>query len=97
MSNFTEIKTVYTPEKKLSAIEMLRAIKLAITSEFEAIQIYQQIMESTTDKRIIGVLKEITEDEKHHVGGLYKLLELLSPTDHEEYEYGYRETEENYK
>ena len=97
MPEFSKITSVYTPEKKLNAIEMLRAIKFAITSEFEAIQIYQQIMESTTDKRIINVLKEITDDEKHHAGGLYKLLELLSPGDADEYQYGADETVDNYR
>ena len=81
----------------MDAVEMLRAIKFAITSEFEAIQVYQKIMESSDDKRIISVLKEITDDEKHHVGGLYKLLEILSPADAKEYEYGAEETVENYR
>ena len=96
MTDFVAINNVYKTNKKLGPVEMLRAIKLAIASEFEAIQIYQQIMESTDDKRIINVLKEITNDEKHHAGGLYKLLEFLSPSDAEEYEYGYQETIENF-
>ena len=96
MAEFLEISSVYKTGKKLGPVEMLRAIKLAIASEFEAIQVYQQIMESTDDKRIINVLKEITNDEKHHAGGLYKLLELLSPSDLKEYEHGYDETLENF-
>lgn len=96
MSNFVEISSVYKIGKKLGTTEMLRAIKLALASEFEAIQIYQQIMESTENKRIINVLKEITDDEKKHVGGLYKLLALLSPSDLKEYEKGYQETLENF-
>ena len=96
MAEFLEISSVYKTGKKLGPVEMLRAIKLAIASEFEAIQIYQQIMESTDDKRIINVLIEITNDEKHHAGGLYKLLELLSPSDLKEYEHGYDETLENF-
>jgi len=96
MAEFLEIGSVYKTGKKLGPVEMLRAIKLAIASEFEAIQIYQQIMESTDDRRIINVLQEITNDEKHHAGGLYKLLELLSPADLKEYEHGYDETLENF-
>ena len=97
MPEFSTIKSVYHTEKKLNPTEVLRAIKFALTSEFEAIQIYQQIMEATEDPRIISVLREITDDEKHHVGGLYRLLELLSPTDAEAYRYGAEETMENYK
>ncbi len=92
MPDFAQIKSVYTPTRKMSDVEILRAIKFAIASEFEAIQIYQQIMESTEDKRIHNVLGEITDDEKKHVGGLYKLLEILAPEDEIEYQKGVQET-----
>ena len=97
MPELTQISSVYRMEKQLNPVEMLRAIKLAIASEFEAIQIYQQIMESTDDKRVIRVLAEITDDEKKHAGGLYQLLELLAPADAEVYAQGAEETLENYK
>lgn len=96
MPEFPDIQSVYAKKQKLNHIEMLRAIKFAISSEFEAIQIYQQIMESTDNEKIVKVLSEITDDEKHHVGGLYKLLGILSPEDEKEYEHGYKETIENY-
>lgn len=70
---------------------MLRAIKFAIASEFEAIQLYQQIMENTNNKKVISALLEIAEDEKKHVGGLYKLLEILSPEDEKIYDTGAKE------
>ena len=95
MPDFADIQNVYTPDKKLNEVEMLRAIKFAITSEFEAIQLYQEIMESTDNEDVKKVLTEITNDEKHHAGGLYKLLEILSPEDEKEYEYGVQETIEN--
>lgn len=95
MPEFAQIDNVYTPEKKLNKVEMLRAIKFAIASEFEAIQLYQQIMESTDNQDVINVLEEITDDEKHHAGGLYKLLAILSPDDEKEYQYGEQETIEN--
>lgn len=97
MPEFSDIHSTYAPHKKLNPTEMARAIKFAIASEFEAIQLYQQIMESTENEKIIHVLEEITEDEKHHAGGLYKLLEFLVPSDQIAYEKGYKETIENYK
>lgn len=95
MPEFANIKNVYTPTQKLNEVEMLRAIKFAIASEFEAIQLYQQIMESTDNVEVKKVLDEITNDEKHHAGGLYKLLEILSPEDEKEYLHGVQETIEN--
>lgn len=95
MPEFADIHSVYTPAKKLSEVEILRAIKFGIASEFEAIQLYQQIMESTDNEDVKKVLTEITNDEKHHAGGLYKLLEILSPEDEKEYQHGVQETLEN--
>ncbi len=95
MPEFAEITSVYTPAKKLTNVEMLRAIKFAIASEFEAIQLYQQIMESTDSVEVKNVISEITDDEKHHAGGLYKLLDILCPEDEKEYQYGVQETLEN--
>ena len=91
MPEFSTIKNVYTPERKLSPVEILRAIKFSIAAEFEAIQLYQQIMESTNNKKVIAALSEITEDEKKHAGGLYKLLEILAPEDEKIYQAGAEE------
>lgn len=95
MPEFTDIENVYTPSKKLSDVEILRAVKFGIASEFEAIQLYQQIMESTDNQDVIKVLTDITNDEKHHAGALYKLLEVLSPEDEAQYLHGEQEAIEN--
>lgn len=95
MPEFADINSVYTPVKKLSEVEMLRAIKFGIASEFEAIQLYQQIMESTSNEDVKKVLTDISNDEKHHAGALYKLLEVLSPEDEKEYAHGVQEAIEN--
>ena len=97
MTDFAQINCVRSPDKKLSDTEILRAIKFAISSEFEAIQIYQQIAESTDNPKIHTVLAEIALDEKHHVGGLLKLLEILSPEEAQAYQFGQEETIEELK
>ena len=91
MPDFNSIQNVYTPTKKLTTVEILRAIKFSIAAEFEAIQLYQQIMENTNNKSVIKALSEITEDEKKHAGGLCKLLEILSPEDNKIYQAGAEE------
>lgn len=95
MPEFAQIKNIYSPQRTLTNVEILRAIKFAIASEFEAIQLYQQIMESTNNEGVRNVLEEITDDEKKHAGGLYKLLEILSPEDEQVYQKGVEETLEN--
>ena len=91
MPDFNTIQNVYTPKRKLTPTEILRAIKFSIAAEYEAIQLYQQIMENTNDKNVIKALAEISEDEKKHVGGLNKLLEILSPEDSKIYQAGAKE------
>ena len=91
MPSFNTIQNVYTPQRKLTPIEILRAIKFSIAAEYEAIQLYQQIMENTSNKNVIKALAEITEDEKKHVGGLNKLLQILSPDDDKIYQAGAEE------
>ena len=92
MPDFNTIRNVYSPNRKLSPVEILRAIKFSIAAEYEAIQLYQQIMENTNNKNVIKAFAEITEDEKKHVGGLNKLLEILSPEDDKIYQAGAEET-----
>lgn len=95
MPEFSNINTIYSPNRKLTKVEILRAVKFAISSEYEAIQIYQQIMESTDNNDVKVVLGDIAQEEKHHVGELRKLLEILSPEDEKEYRHGDEETIEN--
>ncbi len=95
MSKLASINHVYTPKQKLNDEELLRAIKFAIVSEFEAIQIYQQIAEATNNVGAKRVLLDIAKEEKEHVGELRELLKVLCPDDEELYEEGAEETREN--
>ena len=95
MSELASINHVFNPSKKLNEEELLRAIKFAIVSEFEAIQIYQQIAEATDNMGAKRVMLDIAREEKQHVGELRELLKVLSPADEDEYEEGAEETKEN--
>ena len=95
MSELASINHVYTPKQKLSDEELLRAIKFAIVSEFEAIQIYQQIAAASNNLGAKRVLLDIAKEEKQHVGELRELLKVLCPADEDEYEKGAEETKEN--
>ncbi len=94
MPEFADIKNVYTPKRPLNEAEIIRAIKFALASEYEAVQIYEEIMESTDNEDVKKVLAEISHDERLHAGGLHKLLMILSPQEVEAYEEGAKETME---
>lgn len=95
MSELASINHVFNPSKKLNDEELLRAIKFAIVSEFEAIQIYQQIADATENLGAKRVMLDIAREEKQHVGELSELLKVLAPYDEEEYKEGAKETVEN--
>ena len=95
MSELASINHVFNPSKKLNDEELLRAIKFAIVSEFEAIQIYQQIAAATNNVGAKRVLLDIAKEEKEHVGELRELLKVLAPYDEDEYMEGAEETKEN--
>ena len=88
MPAFYDINSVYTPVRKLTNEEILRAIQVAITSEYESIKIYQQILSSTDNQSVHSVLNELLDDAMHHAGALLKLLYILSPEMARQYEIG---------
>lgn len=81
-------------KRKLTHSELVRSIRFMIAAEFEAIQLYEQLAESTDNKSARKVLLDITKEEKEHVGEFRHLLKLLAPEDEADYEEGVREAEE---
>jgi len=75
-------------DRKLTKEELVRAIRFSIASEFEAIQLYEELQESIDDEKSKKLLEEITEDEKVHVGNFLYLLKLLDPEEESAYKEG---------
>ena len=48
-------------DRKLTDAELIRAIRFMIAAEYEAIQLYMQLAESTDNKLAIEVLKDIAD------------------------------------
>lgn len=66
-----------------------------IAAEFEAIQLYEQLAESTVDTRACKVLRDIAREEMEHVGEFRRLLRELAPYDEPAYYDGVREAEKH--
>ena len=81
-------------KEKISEQELIRAIRFMIAAEYEAIQLYMQLAESTDNKLAIEVLKDIADEEKVHAGEFLRLLKELDPKEEEFYEEGAEEVEE---
>jgi rubrerythrin len=80
--------------RKLSDEELIRAIRFMISAEYEAIQLYMQLAESTDNKLAIEVLKDIADEERVHAGEFLRLLKELAPDEEKFYQEGAEEVEE---
>ena len=81
-------------DRKLTEEELIRAIRFMIAAEYEAIQLYMQLAESTDNKLAIEVLKDIANEEKIHAGEFLRLLKELAPDEEKYYSEGTQEVEE---
>jgi len=79
---------------KLTEEELIRAIRFMIAAEYEAIQLYMQLAESTDNKLAIEVLKDIANEERVHAGEFLRLLKELAPDEEKYYSEGAEEVEE---
>lgn len=80
--------------RKLTKAELIRAIRFNMASEYEAIQLYMQLAESTDDVLARKVLVDIADEEREHVGEFMKLLHILAPDEQKFYDHGAKEVEE---
>ncbi len=81
-------------EKKLTEAELVRAIRFMVSAEYEAIQLYMQLAESTDNKLAVEVLKDIADEERVHAGEFLRLLKELAPDEEKFYNEGAEEVEE---
>jgi rubrerythrin len=81
-------------DRKLTHQELVRAIRYSIAAEYEAIQIYMQLAESTDNELAKTVLKDIADEEREHVGEFLRVLHELEPDEARLYKHGEEEVEE---
>lgn len=81
-------------DRKLTGEELVRAIRFMVAAEYEAIQLYMQLAESTDNKLAVNVLKDIADEERVHAGEFLRLLKELAPEEEDFYTEGAKEVEE---
>jgi len=81
-------------DRKLTDQELIRAIRFMVAAEYEAIQLYMQLAESTDNALAIEVLKDIADEERVHAGEFLRLLHELAPDEQKFYAEGAEEVEE---
>jgi rubrerythrin len=80
--------------RKLTQPELVRAIRYMVAAEYEAIQLYMQLAESTDNELATAVLEDIADEERVHAGEFLRLLRELAPDEERFYKEGAEEVEE---
>ena len=83
--------------RKLTSQELIRSIRFMVAAEYEAVQMYMQLAESTDNKLAKEVLKDIADEERIHAGEFLHLLKELAPDEEKYYAQGAAEVEEEIK
>lgn len=94
MPEFGTIFSGLAHDRKVTHAELVRAIRFTIAAEYEAIQLYQQLAESTDNELAKMVLLDIAKEEVVHAGEFLRLLKELEPTEEGLYKEGLEEVEE---
>jgi rubrerythrin len=97
MPEFSSSFSGLAKDKKISKEELIRAIRFMIAAEYEAVQLYMQLAESTDNKLAQDVLKDIADEERVHAGEFLRLLKELAPDEQKFYDEGKEEVEEEIK
>ena len=80
-------------DRKLTDEELVRAIRFMVAAEYEAVQMYMQLAESTGNELAVEVLKDIANEERVHAGEFLRLLRELAPDEEKFYAKGAKEVE----
>ncbi len=94
MPDFATAFTVKASDRLLTHNELVRAVRLMIADEFEAVQVYTQLAESIDNELARDVLLDIADEERVHAGEFQRLLFELAPGEKELYAQGAIEVEE---
>jgi len=94
MPEFGQPFGVLAKERKLTDGELIRAIRFMVAAEYEAVQLYMQLAESTDNALAIGVLNDIADEERVHAGEFLRLLNELAPDEQALYDKGAEEVQE---
>jgi rubrerythrin len=78
MAEFVNPFSGTVPDRKLTKSELIRAIRLNIAAEHEAVHLYMAHADATDDPLAKAVLTEIANEERVHAGEFERLLDILT-------------------
>jgi Mn-containing catalase len=97
MPNFASPFSEPLNGRKLTTEELIRAIRFVIAAEYEAAQMYMQVVEATDNELVKKVLTSVTDEERVHAGEFLKVLHELAPDEADHYKEGEKEVKKEIK
>ena len=94
MAEFGNAFSGMASDRKLTDAELVRAVRLMVAAEYEAVQLYMQLAESIDNKLAKEVLTDIADEERVHAGEFLRLLKHLAPDEEKFYSEGEEEVAE---
>lgn len=94
MPEFTNPFHCLKADRKLTDEEVIRAVRFMVAAEYEAVQLYQQLAESTDNELVKKVMIDVANEEIVHAGEFLRLLKELHPEEEDFYQDGAEEVEE---
>jgi len=78
MPEFTNPFIGVVPGRKMTESELLRALRLNLSAEEEAVHLYLSRADATDNELAKKVLQDIADEERVHKGEFQRLISLLS-------------------
>jgi len=81
-------------DRRLSKEELIRALRLDLAAEHEAVHLYLAHADATDDQLAADVLRDIANEERVHAGEFARLLSILTGDEDEWLAKGAREVDD---
>lgn len=94
MPEFVNPFSGMVPSRKMSKEELIRALRLNLAAEEEAVHLYLAHAEATDHPLAKKVLVDIANEEKVHVGEFLRLIEILAEDEKTFLQQGAQEVDE---
>jgi len=78
MPEFTNPFSGNAPAQKMTLNDLIRAVRLDIAAEHEAVNIYTAQADATDNALAKKVLLDVANEEREHVGEFMRLLQVLT-------------------
>lgn len=80
--------------RKMTRSELVRALRLGLAAELEAVHLYMAHAEATDDELARRVLTDIANEEREHAGEFLELIKRLAPDEQQFLDHGKEEVAE---